>query len=402
MIEKLRKKFIIWTMAAVFALLFAVLSVINITNFVLVASDADHITESLVEQGGKFDEPLPIEGEQGGFFPGGPLSPETSFSTRYFAFTVTKDGAVKKIAYHISAFTEEEAEEIALSLVGSRNKTGWTHKTYRYRLTEKKNETTVVVIDQGRELRPSYQVLAISLVGSIVGAIVVLLVMIPVSKRLVKPLETSDTRQKRFIADAAREIKIPITVLAANDEVSDLKEDIAKSNRKQIKKLTKLVEDLDSLLVFEKTQKIEKENLDVAEIADRTIAPYEELFVQRKVRLEKNYSSPTLFLSNENMLKKALVELYENGLKYAKTFFEVSVSLAEERLVIETRNDCEELPEGDLDRVFERFYRLQNGVNSEKDGSGVGLAIVREIVSTLGGRYRATGKDGVFFLRIEL
>lgn len=413
MIEKLRKRFILYTILSVFALLFVLLSVINVTNFSLVASDADRITQMLVDSGGNFGGPPENENMEtpsengnfnGGFIPGGPNSPETRESTRYFSYLIDSDGNITQIAYNISGVSEEDAESIVKNLV-SNNGTGWTNGYYRYRVQNNGDETTtVVVIDQSRELRPSYQVMYISIFGTLAGLVIVFLILIPVSKKLIKPIEQSDEKQKRFISDAARELKVPITVMSANNEVikNKIDEEIAVSNSKQIKKMQKLVGDLDNLVVFDKISKFERENLNVAEIANKLIQSYEKSFEDKKIKLEKDYEDLVEFSSNENMLKKMFVEIFDNGLKYSKSYFKISIKKVEERFVFETFNDCDLLPDGDLDRVFERFYRMQNGINSKIDGNGVGLSIVREITTLHQGRYSAKGENGVFHLKVEL
>ena len=187
MIEKLRKKFILLTLLSVFALLLAILSVINITNFSLVANDADRITQRLVDEGGQFGPGVPNDNTGGGFIPGGPSSPETNASTRYFAYAFDSDGNARKIAYNINAIPEDSALSMAQKLSAVSQTTGWTNKQYRYRVAEKNNETIVVVIDEGRELRPSYYVLYFSIFGSLAGLLITFLILIPVSKKLIKP-----------------------------------------------------------------------------------------------------------------------------------------------------------------------------------------------------------------------
>ena len=404
MIEKLRKKFIIFSLLSVFALLVVILSAINVTNFSLVAKDADNITQMLINEGGKFNDKTPPqnEGKAPIGTPVAPDSPETKASMRYFAYSFDKGGNATKLAYNVNAITEDEAQNIAKSLTGAQNTTGWTNGRYRYRVDSKDGNTTVVVIDESRELRPSYQVLYISVFGSLAGLIITLLVLIPVSKKLIKPFETSDNKQKRFIADAARELKVPISVMYANNEVSTQDEELTKSNVKQLKKMQKLVDDLDDLLVFDKKQDIEREPLDIAKLTDDVIKPYEDSFKNKNVELLKEYGSPIPFNANANMLKRMYVEIIENGLKYSKTFFKVKLSQTDTRLTIETFNDGDNISDGELDRVFERFYRMQNGVNSTVDGNGVGLSIVKEIVALNSGRCTAKGESGTFHLKIEL
>jgi signal transduction histidine kinase len=69
--------------------------------------------------------------------------------------------------------------------------------------------------------------------------------------------------------------------------------------------------------------------------------------------------------------------------------------------VLETRNDFPGNAEGPLDRVFDRFYRLDADNMSKYEGNGVGLSIVKEIVDAHRGRAKAKGEGGDFVLKIE-
>ena len=97
--------------------------------------------------------------------PMGPESPEMNASMRYFTYAFDSDGNAEQIAYQISAVTEEEAESWAESLADE--KMGWTRGTYRYRVYEHKDKTYVTVIDQGRELLPSFRILSICVCGEV-------------------------------------------------------------------------------------------------------------------------------------------------------------------------------------------------------------------------------------------
>ena len=97
------------------------------------------------------------------------------------------------------------------------------------------------------------------------------------------------------------------------------------------------------------------------------------------------------------MLQEMLYEIFENVYYFAKSKFTASLSDNNSRISIVFENDADNLPTGDLDRIFERFYK-----GSESNGKGLGLSVVKEIVSIHNGKVMAQSKEGIFSLKIEL
>jgi hypothetical protein len=224
--NKVRQNFVLYAMLAVFVLLTILLAIINGINFAMVAEDADRVTQRITSSGGSLDaEPADLPEGSGGIFRGGPGrmgpmgpdSPEIPFTARYFTCHIEKNGTVSFPAFRISAFTTAEASALALTL--QNETTGWTRTTYRYRVVRADGAVYVTVLDQGRELLPSYRILFISLIGEIVGLAVSYAFLMWVGRRLFRPLEEADRKQKMFLAEAENEFKIPLTVISTSAEI---------------------------------------------------------------------------------------------------------------------------------------------------------------------------------------
>ena len=233
--DQVRKRFVLYAALAIFVLLTVLLGIINGVNFTMASEDADQITQTLASCQGTFDnrrdgdtpENTPSDtplgrrrgGERGPHVgPMGPDSPEMMFSTRYFTYAFDHDGTARQIAFHISAVSEDEARTWADSL-RTRSQIGWTRTTYRYRVYHDGGQDYVTVIDQGRELLPSFRILIISISGEILGLLISCLALLYVSKRLFQPLEEADRKQKRVIAEVEQEFKVPLTVIHADTEL---------------------------------------------------------------------------------------------------------------------------------------------------------------------------------------
>ncbi len=433
---KTRKRFVIFATLCVFVLLFVLLGIINVVNFTMASEDADQLTEMLAQQQGVFGTPaLPapdlqgmtppefdpqsftppeIEPPQGGnppenmpegFFPGfmgpmGPDSPEMESSLRYFTFSFDKEGNAERLALQISAVTEEEALAWAKSLL-KEHKTGWTSATYRYRVYKSDGKTYVTVIDQGRELLPCFRILLISGVGLIVGMAASYIALMYIGKRLFQPLEEVDRKQKRFIAEAEKEFKVPLTIINANTEIMEREmgetEQTLSINR-QVKKMIGLVKNLSTVGVFDEKE-LAMLRCDLSALAHAAGDAVKNQFEEKGCRLTVLADKPVTVLGDSEAMNDLLSELLDNQLKFASSWAELKVVQEDGHSVIIASNDAS-LPGGNLDQAFDRFTRLSNAEGVP--GAGLGLSHVKEIARAHNGRVSAKAADGSFILRVIL
>ncbi len=395
--NKVRRKFVVLATVAVFVVLTALLTVINGINFTMVAEDADRVTEMISSGAGRF--PNVNMPERGGFRePGkmGPDSPETAHSARYFTVKISQNGEAETVALNISAFTEEEAKDIAVSLMNE--KRGWTNGIYRYRVYKEGGDTFVTVVDQGRELLPSYRILVISIIGEIICIALCLAFLIVMSKKIFKPIEEADRRQREFLAEAENEFKIPLTVIGLNTEVIEKtvgQSDETLSINRQVKKLISLTKKIPTLGITGTQDTV----CDLTDVARDTINEYAQKFNERNIKLSCSVADGVTAKGNKEEYRAALGEILENSLKFAKTSATFTLSLTGDRTLIESTNDAD-LPDGSCDRVFDRFTRLEN--SSGVDGVGLGLSGVKDFARGMNGRVSASVEGGVFKLRVAL
>ena len=405
MIKKLKIKFIVTAMVAISALLFLILATINIVNFSRVTADADRVIGLITQTENGFGEPLSAPSGQWqpeGRGRMGPDAPDTQASIRYFTFAFDESGSVREVHFRMSAISRDDAALWAESL---KNKTrGWTRSIYRYSVYRKNGETFVTVVDSGRELLPSYRVLWASIIGSVTGLIVSFLVILFLSGKFVKPLLDSDKRQKAFISDASREMKTPLTAIAVDKEV--LKErfgenESTRSIDRQVDKLFGLTLKLNELLVYERGQ-VEKEKFDLSSEIRDAVGEFKEIAEKKGLSVESDLEDKVELSGDRSLISKALRESLDNAVKFGKTFVRCCLKKTDDRIIISFANDADGLPEnlrgGEYDRVFERFFKgAPNG-----EGKGLGLSIVKEIVLLHGGRVKATVKNDLFTLKVEL
>ncbi len=400
--NKAEKKFRCYSLLTIFVLLTVLLAVINGVNFTMASSDADEITQMLAERQGTFEKGDALSGNTGfqqkgafGMGPMGPDSPELNKSLRYFTVAFTgKENNAETVAFHISAVTESEAVSWAESLLGK--KTGWTKYTYRYRVYKRNGATYVTVIDQGRELLPSYRILIISAVGEIIVLAASWLLLFSIGRKIYSPLEEADRKQKNFIKNANKEFRVPLTVISGNTELAERKygpDDQTRSTRRQLAKMNELVEKLGKIGVFEEDG-LQQEKVPVSEYLSAALDDAAERFSSQGLELHTDIDGDVTVSADPDSINKMIVELIDNAVKFA--LHKVSFTLKNENgyVVLETSNDAA-LPDGPADQIFDRFTTLENS-----DGTGLGLSYVKDTVKALRGRISANVANGIFTLRI--
>ena len=407
--HKAEKKFRLYAILVIFVLLTVLLSVINGVNFTMASHDADEITQMLADRQGSFEHNenapggMPAERKEKDFRigPMGPDSPEMNASLRYFTIAFSnRDNKAETVAFHISAVTEEEAKEWAAGLL--KQSTGWTRGTYRYRVYEKGGLTYVTVIDQGRELLPSFRILIISAVGEVLCLAVGWFVLLGIGRKIYAPIEEADRKQKNFISSADREFRVPLTVISANTEIAERRhgpDDATRSTRRQLSKLNELVEQLGALAIFEE-ENIDRAEVPISEYLCASLARENENFAGRGLSVETDIAPNVVLSADPDGINRLIGELIENALKFAVSHASFTLKSEDGYVLIETQNDTD-LPDGPVDEVFDRFTTLENA-NGRDDCPGLGLSNVKEIVRAHNGRASASVSGGIFTLRITL
>ena len=207
--------------------------------------------------------------------------------------------------------------------------------------------------------------------------------------RLLERVNNLMVQQRRFIADAAHELRSPLTALslqAQNIKRSDSLEDMqtrVEPLQAGIERARQLTE---QLLTMARTQADtgSHEDIDVDVLARDLIAEYLPLAEAKHIDMGLEEVAKLSLRGSRLTLRLLLKNALENALKYTPEGGVVTVRLVSElnSAVIEIVDNGPGIPAAELDRVFDAFYRMPDSVG---EGNGLGLAIAREAASRLGG-----------------
>jgi two-component system, OmpR family, sensor histidine kinase BaeS len=212
-----------------------------------------------------------------------------------------------------------------------------------------------------------------------------------------------DRLRQTFAADIAHELRTPLMILssqleAMEDGVMSLGSDSIRSLQEETRRMSKLVGDLEVLASADAAHfTLQKEQVDLAVLVAAVAGDFAQLFQAEAVQLETQLE-PAIVEGDPGRLRQILGNLLANALKFTPRAGRVRVRLVREvsRAVMNVSDSGPGIPQSELDRVFERFFRGHGGAAG---GSGIGLTVVRELVAAHGGEVSAAnaGDGGAVF-----
>lgn len=398
MIKTLRLKFIAVSMFSTITVLFIIVGSINILNYRNMIRDADDTLAILASNNGSFpriDRPLGPNDKNSHI-----LSPETPFEVRYFSVLLTDEGtAISVDTGKIAAIDAQTAIHYAESVWRSPGNKGFLSE-YRYRKQSSDDGIRIIFLYCSRSLLSFRAFLFSSILVSILGILTVLLLVILLSKKVIKPLSDSYDKQRRFITDAGHELKTPLTIIDADLCVLEMEfgeNEWTDDIRLQTKRLTKLTNDLVYLSRMEENKNhIAMIDFPISDVIAEAAQSFQSLVQIQKKQFRTEIEPMLSFYGDEKSVRQLIFILLDNALKYSDEKGEISLTVEKKgkNIHITVFNTTQSIPPENLSQLFERFYRSDQSRNSETGGYGIGLSIARAIVLAHKGRITASSKDG--------
>lgn len=409
MIKKLRIRFIVIAMAAIVIVLAVILSGIYVVSRKNIANYSDKVLMILAKNDGAF--PKDYRGDKAPGYLGLQSTDETPFDTRYF--TVTYDAAGKPRKFNLVktelVSTPEEALEYCNEAFSEKEDSG-AIGDYRYLIYRDRADggTMVLFMDCHRQIDALTSFMRSSMIFclSAVGAICVLLILF--SKRAVEPIANSYEKQRHFISDASHELKTPLAIISANNEILEMdygENECTDAIQKQVVRMANMTKNLTTLTkIDERAALEERRNIDVGALISDVAEPYYALARTADLNIEVNIPGKYILYGDEGLLRQMVSLLLDNAVKYGKSYVRISarktVTKLKRIIVLEFRNDAENVEQGNLDKYFARFFRSDGARASGIEGSGIGLSIVKEIAELHKGEVSARGVGNDFVVTI--
>ena len=216
-------------------------------------------------------------------------------------------------------------------------------------------------------------------------------------------LEDSFNRLKQFSADLAHELRTPVHSMMGQTEVAlskarciDEYRKVLESNLEESSRLAKLIDDLLFLARADNAQTaIDRHDIDAARVVDGVLAFFEAMALEKHVALTR--SGNVTLSADERLLRRAISNLVSNALRHSKPGSGVLVRVnprEDGHATIDVVDEGCGIPADERAHVFDRFYRGETVRHLHDGGAGLGLPIVRSIMSLHGGTIEIDSTPG--------
>lgn len=402
MIKRLQKRFVFITMTALFFILLVFLFSTLFFNYFQMTNRADHFLELLVTNQGQLkEEMLEANPMEDSFFNPG----ESPYELRYFS--INYENGIAADTEFIDSITDDVIQDLARRTIGQEETNG-TIDNFRYLKVEE--ESVVYFINIYEQQQSLERFFLNSALVYFVILVVFFIVVNRFSQEAIKPTVESILKQRRFITDAGHEIKTPLSIISANCEVLEMqygRNEWLDSTQNQVRRLNFLVKNLLTLSKMDEEQvEITFVSVNFTKLVEETIDPFMVLAKKKEILFEKSLEEDVVLNGDPGRLGQLVSILTDNSIKYTPDQGKIQVHLEEKgkNAILRITNTVDKLPEGDLNQLFDRFYRPDDARCSVTGGYGIGLSLARVIVRNHGGKITAMedryGKNIIF--QVEL
>ena len=401
MFKSLRRKFITTAVGSV-AVVIAILAIaLNFINYYKLEERID----TTLEDASRSQALIKIFAEDGDDLV---ITKNSSSTTDYNGFSIAKvddSGRIIKTYRDDTLIPDQDALQSKVIEALKEGKTSGFIGSYRFLKAETNVGNLILFLNCQRELDSQHSFEKNSLLISIgvIASVFVLIVL--VSKRVIAPIQETYIKQKQFITGASHELKTPLAIISSNADVLEMMNGDSKWTQNihnQVDRLTSLV---NSLVVFSRMEEkdtVERSRFDLTSALESRIEDFDELANFQKKNIVTDVDSNLYYFGEEASIVQLMDILLENAIKYAPEDSSISVSLKKNRkyAILKVSNKAE-VKKGDLSKVFERFYRLDESRNSAIKGYGIGLSMAQLIAEKHKETIRAYApEDGIF--KIEM
>lgn len=394
MINKLRRQFIRIAMLSVTLVLVGLILAVNIINFMSVNGDLNRLLTILSDNGGVL--PRAPEGKPGDRRKDPHMTAETPFSTRYFVLRYTAAGELLRADLdHIAAVTAGDAQSYADIALRHGIGTGYTG-AYIYRVTADGAGGFMAVFLNCQGEVHALRTFAAGSAAAGGGCILLVYVLILFfSQKAITPAVQSIERQKQFITDAGHELKTPLTVISTSQKVLEMEVGQQKWIDKTLAQVDRLRELVDELVTLSRLDEehppLKITRFDVSAMVLETAESFVDYAAARGHRLDADIPGDLRLCGDPMAVQRLVSVLLDNAVKYSTEGGSIRLRLegSKKGVRLTVQNDCQPIEPAQLERLFDRFYRLDKSRTRQTGGFGVGLSIARSIAEAHHGAIRA-------------
>ena len=348
----------------------------------------------------------PMPGGDHGFKPGfDPEAPKFQLST-FYTVAISLDGKVLEIKNDpATVYSDDALEQMAKNIVKEGKSTG-TLDNLTFLKTDKNGYILVTFMDNTVVNESARSLFRYTLIFGGVAMVLFFLLSRFLAKKIVAPLEESYQKQRQFISDAGHELKTPVSVVSANAELlsRQIGDNLWLQNIQYENERMGLL--VGQLLELARTENVtpQMEYIDFSRLVAGEALPFESVAFEKGLVLNTAITNGIAVEGNGTQLKQLTSILLDNAIRHSKPAGEVRLMLARDHGIAQLSviNTGEEIPAEHLEKIFERFYRMDTARNGEDKHYGLGLAIAKAIINAHHGHIEVLCYNGLVEFRVNL
>lgn len=267
-------------------------------------------------------------------------------------------------------------------------------------------ESTLVFMNTENEQEILGELMGALTITGLVGLTLVFFGSLFLANRALIPIKVSWEKQKNFVADASHELRTPLAVIQTNLEVvlGNSEETVASQIKwldniqAENKRMAKLVDCLLFLARTDSNQEIlEMKYFPLHLAIQDAVRPFEPVAAEKGIELKTTIAEKSVFYGDENRLKQLVVILLDNAIKHTPADGQVSLEMKDLNNIVEiiVTDNGEGIEKEHLEKIFERFYRVDKSRFRQNGSTGLGLSIAEWIVKGHGGTIKVTSSPGI-------
>lgn len=305
-------------------------------------------------------------------------------STVYTVLLSTDNSVYAVINHSGNDMSDEEIEALAEAMIATNcgMKIGNLYTAqYSYKF---ESQNYVTIVDNSNTNQLLRNTLLITIAIYLALEIIILLLAKRLTVWIAKPVAESFDKQKQFIADASHELKTPLAVIMASADALESNPTDKKwleNIRSESDRMNKLIADL---LELAKSEEVNDQTEfavgNLSKAVEMSVLTFEGIMFEKGVMLEDSIEDNISLNMNVYKIKQLMSILLDNAVKHSQSGGTITVNLKKEKdIVLTVTNQGEGIPQGEEEKIFERFYRADESRNRNENRYGLGLAIAKNI-----------------------
>ena len=384
MFQQLQKSFVKNAMISFSLVLVFVLVLLNGIYYKQTIEQIDRVATMLIDHKGIFpDAPStnpPVNFLEEWITLGTEWKKDDQLSTRYAVVRFSNQQIQSINQTNLVSVDEEVLKKQAQEIISRNVQSGWS-KMLRFRLSNGNEESLLVFVDAKKEIQQIVRLIIVTILVFFICLIGIYTLIRLLSKRAIQPFVDNVKKQQEFISNASHEIKTPLAVLSANNDLLSMmgtENRWIDSNRRQIKRLNGLVGQMLLLARYDESQlTLTVEKIDLVQISKEIIDDLSPVLQEKGLTVQFQGETSYVVNADKSSIQELIRILIDNAIKYTVIDKVITIKVTDEAFCM--INQTEPMTDEQVRQLFDRFYRVDSSRNRTTGGSGLGLSIAQKI-----------------------